>query len=516
MPSAGLLFLLLASSFLLVSARVALPTSELMEVNNEKRGGVTDFLLSNTAGAGAVVAGFVALAAAPGGAIAAAVIVLITTAVSIGHAIKKSIEQSETILKRLDSIKLDMVEYQGDTKWEIWANGAYRDIESKINTAWREFQTTLRSVWQAKDEGDAEKHRQHFREFYTTYQSTASDLFGLLNKEGVYTLTKFGDLLAEHVRCHENEILKFSDFVRGLMLKAHIMNLYYYRLKNLLNDVRIDEQANFLYDVALSMYKIRKFCISNSWVYVKKDVRTLIDKNKGRQQLAEDVRSFLEKNYNRYDWMVVAFKTKKSSHKKMKILNSHLLAEFTPVEEEDITVAVARQLKGTTAANDIRKKIAECFPQAVNCYNVAEKLRQCFPKDRPFTAVHAYTRQAHSSATPTETAETVEEEVSASPEGTASYIYKGDCNRLLSTISNKLPFEKSKFEVMIKSQEELAGVDPCSKMDCGNGKCVKTEDSALAVCECSIPFYGKHCEFDLRDYVKYVLKQSEQAAELKP
>ncbi|CAM4572559.1 unnamed protein product [Leuciscus chuanchicus] len=276
------------------------------------------------------------------------------------------------------------------------------------------------------------------------------------------------------------------------------------------SQAKVDEEAKIAYKTASAMFQVHKKCIDNSMEYIKNDVETLIDNTKKSSDLAKEVCSFLVKEYDRYDWMVVAFKTKKSN-KPFESLNSHVLTGFTDKTKGGISVAFARQVKGNhTKTALVKQTIGSCIKDSDKCHEVANKLRGCFEAkggtsvSLPYTAVHAYLRKAHDSYnTPEETDE--DYEVSAAPEDQAPAVYIGKCKKYLGPMSGK-------FVVLIKSDEEMEEKDPCSKLNCGGeerGKCVKVEGMFLAMCECKMPYYGEHCEESLEDYKKYLKGEKE-------
>ncbi|XP_063326979.1 uncharacterized protein LOC134625654 [Pelmatolapia mariae] len=414
---------------------------------------------------------------------------------------------------RLDA-KLD--EYHKLQKWNIWAAGVYHKPELDIRTAWTKYKTLLGSLAEAKNDDERKRHKKSFIKSYRQHEKAPREMGELLKKTGKSFISNLGDELAEHVKCHEKEILEYTFLILTLIIKGNVMNQYYYRLENTMSKAKDEEMMKNVYEAMTAMFDIQKRCIANSMTYVLQDVKPFIEKSKKRDDLAKEVWSFLQMAYDRYDWMVVAFITLKSSHKILKTENKHVLTGFHDVSTQRITVSVARQVKGThSKVKKVIKAIEKCITKKVLCYKVADTLSKCgeevagIPVSKTYTAVHAYTRRAHQSikakeANPKARGEarakgeaTNEDDVSASPENPSAqtpYIYTGECQ--------KSPGVKHrKFVVLIKSDEEMLGKDPCAKLDCKNGgKCVPIEDMFLAMCQCNYPYYGLHCESDINDY----------------
>ncbi|XP_016338113.1 uncharacterized protein LOC107685894 [Sinocyclocheilus anshuiensis] len=464
---AGLAFLLLVSSALLISTAIGPASAGQIQLQKRspedlkkiKEGATAlrKFALSRIDTITSVVCPFLELIPVCGP--------LISSFVKLTAAEIKGYTDMDLLMGEFEKLNTKLDKYHVEQKWNSWASGAYYKPEKHIDLAWDKYTTMLQSLWKAKDDAEMERHKKDFRKAYEKYETATKTLHKLLVKEGVSFRYPLGDALAEHVNCHEKDMRAYTVFIYKLIYKGNTMNEYYYKLKNIESDARADEMASIAYNISSVMLQVHMQCIKNSMDYVKKDVKTLIDQKKARSDLAKEVWSFLVKTYDRYDWMVVAFITKKSQHTIVKFLNSHVLSGFTPVEEGIVTVAVARQVKGKhTLALKVKQAIGRCIDESVLCYKVAEKLAKCSelvkgkPVSQTYTAVHAYLRDAHDSQN-AQKEQDEDYDVSAAPEDSPDlYIYKGKCK--------KFPYFKGKFVVLIKSDEEIMTNDPCSKLDC--------------------------------------------------
>ncbi|XP_052424588.1 uncharacterized protein LOC127967866 [Carassius gibelio] len=423
----------------------------------------------------------------------------------------KGYSDMDLLMGEFEKLNAKLDQYHAEQKWNSWASGVYHKPELDIDVAWKTYTTLLKSLREAKDDEEMERLKKEFEKAYKKYESATKTLHSLLIKKGVSFTHPLGDLLAEHVNCHEKNIREYTVLIYKLIYKANTMNEFYYKLKNTESDAKAEEMAKIAYDAASVMFQVHMQCIKKSMDYVKKDITKLIDQKKARSELAKEVWSFLVKAYDRYDWMVVAFISKKSQHQKVKFLNSHVLSGFTPVEEGIVTVAVARQVKGThDKAALVKQAIGRCINEDVLCYKVAKKLTECNelvegkPVSQTYTAVHAYLRDAHDSQDAQKEQEEDYDANAAPEESPDKYIYRGKCK--------KFPLLKGKFVVLIKSDEEIMTKDPCSKLDCGEkekrGSCVGMKDMFLAVCECNKPYYGQNCEESLDDYKKNLMAKT--------
>ncbi|KAK2894289.1 hypothetical protein Q8A73_016773 [Channa argus] len=515
MASPGLLFLVLMSSSVLVCTSPN--QNQLEEVTPEKIRKVNEVLkatgkiiLKTIDEIRFTVVPFLGIIPVYGPLISA-----ITTLALVGvSVVNKNVKTNpilDTIKSEFENLNSKLDQYHEELRWDTWTSSAYHKPEKNIKVAWTKYKTLVQSLLLAKDDNEKKRHRDDFIDTYSKYEPATKTLHALLMAKQPTLINDFGEMLVKHVKCHEQDLRTYTEYVNKLICKGNTMNQIYYKLKNIESPARVNEEAQIAYDCSSAMFKTHQYCISHSMDYIKKDVEGLIDTTKKRQELANDVRSFLDKTYERYDWMVVAFITKSSKHKIIETLNSHILSGYTEVTKGEVSVAVARQVKGThTKAAEVRKAIIGCVPTSTKCYQVADKLRQCSKSvggilvSQTYTAVHAYTRKAHDS----HSAKEAPEEVYADPENPSAqtpYIYSGSCE--------KSPGVKGgKFVVMIKSDEEMMMKDPCSKLNCGEnesrGRCVRMADIFLAMCDCKFPYYGQHCELSLEDYKRDLQKES--------
>lgn len=421
----------------------------------------------------------------------------------------KGYSDMDMLMAEFEKVNAKLEQYHVKQTWNSWASGAYYKPEMDISVAWNKYTVMLRSLKKANDDEERVRHKKQFSKAYANYEPATMELHKLLTAKGTTIIEPLGKLLAEHVNCHEKVIREYTVFINKLIYKGNTMNQFYYKFEDIESDARVDMQAKIAYDAASVMLDIHMQCIKSSMDYIKKDVAAQIDRTKTRTELAKEVLSILMNDYDRYDWMVVAFITKKSHHEHIKMLNSHTLSGFTEVIKEGISVAVARQVKGThTKAALVKQTIGRCIDKSVLCHKVANKLKDCTetvegkPVSQTYTAVHAYLREAHDNLDAKEVTDE-DYDVSASPEDSSAqtpYIYRGECQRSPGV-------KGGKFVVLIKSDEEIMTTNPCSKLDCGGnerGSCVQVKDMFLAVCECKMPYYGQNCEESLDDYKRYL------------
>lgn len=414
-----------------------------------------------------------------------------------------------------ENLNAKMDRYNEEQKYNIWASSVFSKPEKNIKLGWEDYKTTIKAMFQSKTNEERDRHRNHFISTYKKYLPAIRDLNRLLVNQGASFSYNLGDLLAPNVKCHEKDLIDYTDLIKKLIYKGIMMNEFYYKVEKIPSKARVDEEAMIAYTSSQVMFKIHMECIMRSMHYALKDVELLINSMTPRAKMAEDVRRFLETTYGRYDWMVVAFITTNSKHRITETMNKHVLAGFKEVRKDYVSVAIARQAKGThTKALVVGEAIKGCVPSNTVCYKVREKLGRCttkvviqqgvqVPVTSTYSAVHAYTRSAHDSSNTQE----VTYNVMAYPEEYSTqtpFIYRGPCQE-------SPGIKRGKFVVLIKSDEELLNSNPCATLNCGGdqrGRCVPVPDVSLAMCECRLPYYGRHCEKSLEDYKKLLQRET--------
>lgn len=374
------------------------------------------------------------------------------------------------------------------TTWHSWASGPFQKVELNIRSGWKIFNQLIQDC---KSSCTRQKYEKLFSNLYTSLAFAPDNLHMLLTTQKPSFIPDFSTLFNDQFRCHESSIKDLTHLISKLMVQGNIMNLFYYSLHEF---DTTDEVVKMIDETLAVMTNIHKYCVSNPNDYIKRDVFDQIDESLDRQQLAKQVKMFLEKTYTDYDWLVVAFITKNSKHSNVitKPFNKHKLSGFIEVKKGKVSVAVAKQVKGNhEKAKTVSEFVAKCL-EKVNCKDVIKKLVQCpgmnggaLPDE--YTAVHVFRDESHDTAAEEEIINTDEEDNSQS-----AFIYTGKCG-----IIDK----KKGFRVMIKSDEELEG-DLCKNVNCGGaerGKCVKGENIPQVMCECKSGYHGPNCEISIQE-----------------
>ncbi|XP_044186110.1 uncharacterized protein LOC122966172 [Thunnus albacares] len=380
------------------------------------------------------------------------------------------------------------------TKWDTMAD-QYNKYGNYISRAWTKY-TQLEELCADPKKSSEEKqnHINHFKTSYPKVRGYTESLHDLLkNRDLTATsgpeLNKFGQVMAQHVRCHVKEIRVFSLLTYLLVNQGIVVSNFMDHLDKV-NEAK--DLAQIYVDTASALFQIEKYCISNFTGYIHFDVKDLVKDKTDRKKVAENIRSFLEKTYESYDWMVIVFITK-HSEKLISRRNLHTTYGFEDIPVDELTVSVAKQVKGTyTKAIQVSHDIKSCLEKnkkKVKCSEVPQTLGDCktangHPLLETFTAVHAFIKESHQSTS----AKNVEH-ATKDPEAKTAYFYEGDCVR------DRL--KPGRFVVLIKSDEEIENKDPCSKKKCGGatkGKCELVENTLIPVCECKGQNYGDKCE----------------------
>ncbi|KAM7387650.1 hypothetical protein PAMA_009998 [Pampus argenteus] len=498
MATSGLLFLLLSASLFLSS--LSSPSSSNQQDNRVLQKRVGKKAMAGVGTALIVASPFIGLATGPAAPIAAAIVNLVGVALTLPATFAKD-KKTPELFKKCEALEMKIEQYKIDNKWDDWAK-EHQDIEIDINNAWKDF-TALRTMTCGGNNEEIKKRIENFQKMYINVEPKTKRLHGILTA-GSPSLTGFRKRLTEHFSCHEKDMIEFTEFIYGLIFKGTMMNHFYYSLDKM---NKADELAKDLYDAIDAIVQIRKDCLSSLDNYITEDVRKLIDEKKTNNDLAKAIRVSLEETYYRYDWMVVAFKTKNVQHRFLPVGKKHAFSGFTEVPKGEVTVAVGRQAKGThSKAEDISKIIKTCVKDSDLCKSVPDILNKCAIKLD--SIVHAYTSGDHDVSSSTNAQNMDDDSISLYenfenrlPTSVKPYFYMGTCAKQLVKIKT------GRFVVLIKSDEEIDEVDPCKDEQCsGKGKCVVLKNTLIPVCECHDGYYGDNCEESLAN-LKAVLKK---------
>ncbi|TKS65272.1 hypothetical protein D9C73_028455 [Collichthys lucidus] len=418
-------------------------------------------------------------------------------------------EVIDVLRDEFEKLNFKMDKNQKEMKWEIWSAAAYSDTEKKINVAWDNYGKLLESL-RGKSK---EESKTLTEEFIKKYPRTATEeLHKYLTTTGPSLMKNLAEMLGTKIKCDEVQIKAYTLLIDLLIYRGIRMNHLIYKLENTEIKEKFESSAKMAYESAVFMFNIHKSCLLNS-DYIEEDVKEFIQEPKRRTKMARDVRSFMANKYERYDWMVVAYKTG-HSQRSCEVFNQHTLHGFQfEVQSGDVSVALARQAKGNhTFPDKVKRAIERCLYNMVKCHDVAKKLKNCkenvegIKRDDgekirvtdAVTAVHAYLDKSHAASN----AKEAPDEYSKPDDITVPYIYTGRCIKYKFLRIKNLGFTGN-FAVLIKSDEEILKKDPCLGLNCGGerrGTCVPVADSFVAMCECKEPYYGEKCEESKDDY----------------
>uniref|UniRef100_A0A3Q2CJD2 EGF-like domain-containing protein n=1 Tax=Cyprinodon variegatus TaxID=28743 RepID=A0A3Q2CJD2_CYPVA len=389
------------------------------------------------------------------------------------------------------------------TTWNIWASGPYQEAESNIRLAWKNLIDLLEKCKNpCFSKEQKERNMNVFKELHANLVFAPDKLHMLLTTQQPTFMTDFEALVTDHARCHEDRIEGFVQLISALMYMSNTVNVFYYSLHGI---DKAEEMARMTFEMMSFMSKVQMTCILNPEKYIEKDVIDLIDENQDRQQLAKDIKVFLDKTYSLYDWLVVAFITRNSRHTKSltKFRNRHNLEGFTEVTKGEVSVAVAKQIKGSyNEVQTVIKDIEKCFTKS-NCEDVIKKLKECKDLSDKYTAVHAYRRKSHDSA------ESDEDEFIDGEDNSIAGIYTAGCAKM-GLEAKKGLFKGGHFRVMIKSDEELnKNKNLCQNVNCGEskqGKCDVLKNVQKAICLCNEGYTGSNCEISQKEFIEAIRK----------
>lgn len=407
---------------------------------------------------------------------------------------------------KFDDLNAKIDENQKKTEWNIWTSSEYGKLEKKITVAWNKLVELLKDCAEpCIDSLKKDGKDKIIEEYFKKAEKMVDDLHHHIAASGAYNV-EYEKLLKDHVRCHEHRIKIYSAINAWLVYKAIVMTHFYNRFNNIKTNE--DSLANKAREISAAMFQIQKNCISDPDNFVELDIKDRIDPSVKRKDLAREIRNYLDKTYNRYDWMVVVFITDHSKYESIftKWKNRHILTGFTVVDHKTISVAVAKQAKGThKKTHQVIEEIKKCYDKTVACTEVKAKLEECSKLKDTYTAIHAFIHKKHDSvhALEAEEAPTEEQLDPEEEEQKIPYIYKGKCSILLGVNGH--------FRVLVKSDEEWMKEDPCKNVKCGDpkqGKCVVVKSARIGLCECEKGYYGESCEESMEEYKKSISSET--------
>ncbi|KAJ0059886.1 hypothetical protein NL108_014571 [Boleophthalmus pectinirostris] len=363
-----------------------------------------------------------------------------------------------------------------------WASNDFQKILNDIDHAWLKYKPM---------KNNANALKSIFCPFYSQYADSVSVLHKLLISKPETGEQSLADVLAKKLRCHEKDLEAKFLYLRKLVCRGNEMVKKCYELmgvdKSLIPDpVKMLQQSNS------ALFKTQQSCVSNSKLYIKRDIIERINDEIVHKDIANNIYNFLKEKYDRYDWLVVAFTTHFSKGMG-RILKRHVYSGFTAVQRGSVTVAVARQLTGSHKNIEYFKRdIGDHFRNIkIECRHVEDELLK-MNITNAITAVHVYKR-AHNNHGRQEKEEEEEEEeedklaMSVVIGADKAYTVSGECKRRL----GKPGF----YTIMIKSDEEVDNKNPCVSFKCENGgKCEVVPRTNIPMCLCTDLFYGRRCE----------------------
>ncbi|KAK7881231.1 hypothetical protein WMY93_029640 [Mugilogobius chulae] len=345
-----------------------------------------------------------------------------------------------------------------------WASGHFQSTLDNIENAWLKYS-------QIKQNNKALESI--FVPFYSQFVDSALVLHKLLTGKP----QSLADVLAKKLRCHEKDVEEYFLYLNKLVCRGNTMDEKYYNLKGVNSDERKKLSSKIASESALALFESHQKCVTNSHLFIKRDVLERIDDGIVHQEIADNIGKFLQKTYDRYEFMVVAFTSHNS--KKHGMVRRHRLKGFTEVERGSVTVAVAKQVKGSYShVNKVKEAIKKCT-LGLTADDMKKAIKDCGDQVlktkviETITAIHVYSDNHNTFLT------------------SDNHVYTGRCGG-------------RGFVILIKSDEEIALTDPGYTPKCDNLKCVNGEpefvpNSLIAMCRCHYSFYGRLCEKSLKN-----------------
>uniref|UniRef100_A0A3P8Y7X4 EGF-like domain-containing protein n=1 Tax=Esox lucius TaxID=8010 RepID=A0A3P8Y7X4_ESOLU len=375
--------------------------------------------------------------------------------------------------------KLDSISSQIDSLKTVvmWANYAsiYSKDELKITYAWEKFNEFMRDNMAATDK---DQKRILIQRFIDAYQGTDESVFNFykyLTGNQPSLTENLLDLLVEKCNGDLSKVNIYSAYFQTLMWKGLQLNLIYYKLKDFSTEAKVKESVTQYYNVTQALKKTYLYCIENFKTFMINDVKVIGNsKFFEMNELATEVREFLNNKYNWYDWIVVVYNKDDDG--------SHEINFFTKIPLEKFIVAVSFSESGSHyIGNTIKEYTSDCVKN-IKCSmtEVLNNLPEC---------AYKFSRYGPS------TFKLAINQIAAIHVSQKNYGYSEHPEPLL-----RKNCYNGFFSVYVKSDNQIREPNLCSSnTDCGNGQCKTILDISLTICDCNEGFYGEKCENNIQD-----------------
>ncbi|XP_078101720.1 SE-cephalotoxin-like [Sander vitreus] len=382
--------------------------------------------------------------------------------------------------RKLDSISIQIANLATDVEWFNYAS-VYSQDELRILNAWKKFNELLqKSQWVTNKE-----QKLRLAEIYVNYyentgtEASVANLFHYLTVKDTSLSGNLNQLLRKKFKCDVQETGKYNVYFIRLLWKGMVLNQFYWKLIGLDSSGIEAKHTQMFKDVYEAQKSALEYCLTNYERYLKEDV---VELSKGlsadnKQAIAVQVKEFLDKKYNWYNWVVLVYNTDKDTY--------HELYDMIKIPVDTITVNVGYIQKGKEISKEqVKKELDDCYQRDYNkrrlnarppswvtddvttCKKIENDMSQC-SHEVSGGPIREFIKVMHAS---------YEENFVQVPET----LLTRDC----------LVYNKYKLFIYYSRT-----INDCQQSPCENGgTCKRLLDSNEHFCECRSHYHGDRCE----------------------
>ncbi|XP_063339189.1 cephalotoxin-like protein [Pelmatolapia mariae] len=389
--------------------------------------------------------------------------------------------------RKLDSLSLQISNLATDVEWFNYAS-VYSQDEVRILNAWKKFEEFRENSGLVNTAEDKLRLAEIFTNYYenTAVEASVANLYHYLTVSSTSLSGNLNDLLRKKFKCNIGEIGKYNIYFSSLLWRGMVLNQLYWDLIGFSSSRKQAVQTEMFKTVSEAQISAVKFCMKNYAQYMEKDVEEISKAMSpdNKTAIAYQVKTFLDKKYNWYNWVVLVYNTDQEQ-------NYIYRYNMTNVPVGEITVAVDY----TQKTNEERKE--EVKNQLSSCYK--ESYRYSSLNTGPVLAPKLCEDFEHKKLCSHEVAGVPVTEyikVMYSSYSTAND-FVVDPNALQSFRCEWGSFRLYKIHIYYSKSLPVCDPDPCKN----KGECQRLLDSNEWLCECPDGFYGDTCEkeFNIRN-----------------
>ncbi|KAL3973300.1 forkhead box protein Q [Sarotherodon galilaeus] len=427
------------------------------------------------------ISGFASLA--PGiGSLVSSIIMLVLVFIPQDDPLKEGFAE---VNRKLDSLSLQISNLATDVEWFSYAS-IYSQDEVRILNAWKKLTEFRENSGLVNTTEDRLRLAEIFTNYYenTAVEASVANLYHYLTVSSTSLSGNLNDLLRKKFKCNIGEIGKYNIYFSSLLWRGMVLNQLYWDLIGFSSSRKQAVQTEMFKTVSEAQISAVKFCMKNYAQYMEKDVEEISKAMSpdNKTAIAYQVKTFLDKKYNWYNWVVLVYNTDQEQ-------NYIYRYSMTNVPVGEITVAVDY----TQKTNEERKE--EVKNQLISCYQeIRSGQGRTSSVQRTLCEDIEHKKLCSHEVAGVPVTEYIK--VMYSSYSTANDLVV-DPNALQSFSCEWGHFKAYNIHIYYSKSLPVCDPDPCKN----KGECERLLDSNEWLCECPDGFYGDTCEkeFNIRN-----------------